>query len=128
MNVVIAIGVVVTLVVGLVGWTIQRAMARRAQAANAKADQVQQLVQQGVAADVAQAQVAQAEAARAAALRAAGLKMAALGGVLFIAGVAITGATFALARPGGYYYVTSGLFVFGLIALARGLSQALTGR
>jgi hypothetical protein len=124
----IAIGIVVTLVVVLVGWTIQRAVARRARTANANADIVQQLIQRGVAADVAQAQVAQAEAVRKAGARAAGIKLAVVGGVLFLAGVAITGATFALARPGDYYYVTSGLFVAGLITLARGLSQALTGR
>src|SRR5690349_17606633 len=100
MNVVIAIGVVVTLVAVLIGWTIQRAMARRGQAANAKADLVQQLIHQGVAADVAQAQVAQAEAARKAMARAAGLKLAAVGVGLFLAGGAITGITYALARSG----------------------------
>ena len=68
----------------------------------------------------------QAEAARTAAARGAGLKLVAVGGALFLLGVAITGATYALARPGDYYYVTSGLFVFGLITLGRGLSQALS--
>ena len=127
MNVVIAIAIFVTLVVGLVAWTIQRAVARRAQGANTNADLVQQLIDQGVAADIARAQVAQAEAARKAAARAAGLKLAAVGLVLFLAGVLIISGAFALARPGDNY-VTGGLFVSGLIALARGLSQALIGR
>jgi len=128
MNVAIAIGVFVTLVVGLVGWTIQRAVARRARTASSNADIIQQLIHQGVDADVARAQVAQTEAARKAAARAAGTKLAAVGLVLFLAGVTITSSTFALAQPGGYYYVTGGLFVFGLIALARGLSRVLIGR
>jgi hypothetical protein len=128
MNVAIAIGIFVTLVVVLVGWTIQRAVARRARAANTTADLVQQLLDQGVAADIAQDQVMRAEAARKAAARAAGFKLAAVGGALFLAGAVITGATFALARPGDYYVVTGGLFVFGLITLGRGLSQALAGR
>jgi hypothetical protein len=129
MNVVIAIGVVVTLVVVLIGWTIQRAVARRGQAANDSADLVQQLINQGVAADVAQAQVVQAEAARKAMARGAGLKLAAVGIGLFLAGLAITGVTYAVARSGGsYYYVTTGLFVGGLITFGRGLSQALTAR
>jgi hypothetical protein len=128
MNVAIAIGIVVTLLIVLVGWTIQRAVARRAQAATTTANLVQDLIHQGVAPDAAQAQVAQAEAARKAAARAAGLKQAAVGGALFLAGAAITGVTFALAQPGDYYVVTGGLFVAGLIVLGRGLSQALTGR
>ena len=128
MNVPVAIGVVVTLVAVLVGWTIQRAVARRGRAANTTADLVQQLIHQGVAAEVAQAQVAQAEMARKALARADGLKLTAVGGALFLLGVAITGATYALARPGDYYVVTTGLFVFGLITVARGLSQALTAR
>jgi hypothetical protein len=127
MNVAIAIGIVVTLVVGLVGWTIQRAVARRARAAKANVDLVQQLIHQGVAADVAQAQVAQAEAVRKAATRAAGMRLAAIGFVLFSAGVAIIIITFALARPGDHY-VTGGLLASGLIALARGLAQVLAGR
>ena len=128
MNAIIAIGIAVGLVLVLVGWTIQRAMARRGRAAAANVDLVQQLIDQGITAEVAQAEVAQAQAARKAATRAAGIKLAAVGGALFLAGIAATIAIAALARPGDHIYVSGSLFVFGLIALARGLSQALTAR
>jgi hypothetical protein len=129
MNVTIAIGIFVTLVVVLVGWTIQRALSRRARDSSDIADAIQQLVRQGVSAEVAQTQLVQAASAQKAAARKGGLKLAALGVGLFAAGVAMTNLSYTLAwLTGDRYMITTGLFVAGVVALGVGLSRVLTGR
>jgi hypothetical protein len=129
MNVTIAIGIFVTLVVVLIGWTIQRAFAKRARASNANADAVQQLVRQGVSAEVAQTQAVQSASAQKAAARKGGLKLAAIGIGLFAAGIVITNLSYTFAwLTGDRYIVTTGLYLAGVFALGVGLSRVLTGR
>jgi len=50
-------------------------------------------------------------------------------GVLMLAvGAIVTGVTYAAASGGGYYLVTTGLFIAGAIAIVVGLYRLLTGR
>ena len=67
-------------------------------------------------------------AAYAVEIRRAGLRNMAIGGVVCVAGLVITGVTFSAAASsgGGSYIVFWGAIVFGAIQFFRGLNQYLT--
>lgn len=65
---------------------------------------------------------------RAAARRQSGLKGIGCGFLMLIVGGIITGLTYSGAAGGGYYIVTYGLFLAGVIAILSGLWKLATAR
>jgi hypothetical protein len=59
--------------------------------------------------------------ATAAAMQRRGIRDLAIGGGLFLLGVAVTIGSFAAAGPGGTYVITTGLIVGGLVEMIRGI-------
>src|SRR5262245_32256168 len=81
---------------------------------------INELIEKGVPAHVAAQIVAQARAAKKAAFRQAGFKVFLAGLAMLVLGAVITGATFSMAKPGGTYVVTFGLFAVGAINTIKG--------
>ena len=88
---------------------------------------IHELMQKGVPAHIAAQIVAQAKSVKKAAFRQAGFKVFLAGIGMLVLGAIITSATFSMAKPGGTYVVTFGLFAVGAINAIKGLYRMLVG-
>jgi hypothetical protein len=92
------------------------------------ADIVPELVTRGCPKSIAQTIAREAEQSRKEAVRRAASRAFVQALLWFAAGAVVTGATYAAAKPGGAYCVTTGLFPFGGINMLRALYYLVTGR
>jgi len=88
---------------------------------------IESLVQRGIPADAANVVVAEANKIKKAAFRKAGLKLFLTGIFYIIAGAVITGILYSIAEPGGFFIVTTGLFIVGAANIFRGLFRIIAG-
>ena len=84
------------------------------------------LVEIGVASDFAVDLVKKVDSEIRGAKRTGGAKTLAIGGGLAGLGLVITAGTYAAAEPGGYYVVTYGLVIVGVINMVRGAWRMIT--
>ena len=88
---------------------------------------IQELVQRGFAEPFATQIVEQANRTKKSVFRQAGIKAFLVGIGFIVLGVVITGATYSIAKPGGMFIVTIGLFLSGAINIFRGLFRIVVG-
>src|SRR5215468_4481754 len=90
-------------------------------------DMVKELVQRGFSAELATQIVEHANRTKKSVFRQAGLKAFFIGIGCIILGAIVTGATYSMAKPGGIFLVTTGLFLSGAINVFRGLFRIVVG-
>jgi len=88
---------------------------------------IRELIEKGVPAHIALQIVTRAKATKKAAFRQAGFKVFLAGIAMLVLGVLVTGVTYSMAKPGGTYVVTFGLFAVGAINALKGLFRMLVG-
>ncbi len=88
---------------------------------------IQEFVQRGFSSELAAQIVEQANRTKKSVFRQAGIKAFFIGIALIVLGVVVTGATYSIAKPGGTYIVTIGLFICGAINTLRGLFRMVIG-
>lgn len=86
-----------------------------------------EFVEKGVPVEAAENIVAQANDYKKSEFRNGGLKAIGIGVALIALGGVITAATYSVARPGGTYVITSGLFLVGALTFLRGTWRFIVG-
>jgi hypothetical protein len=88
---------------------------------------IEELMQRGFSYELANQIVEQAYRTKKSVFRQAGVKAFFVGIAFIILGIVITAATYSIAKPGGTFIVTIGLFFSGAINILRGLFRILVG-